>query len=60
MANRFNALKTWARNTFQTLKAIEGAVDYHYEDHAQERFTRLERRVALLEQQLVLSGRKPS
>ncbi len=60
MANRFDTLKTWARNAFQTLKAIERTVDYRYEDYAQDRFNRLEQRLAVLERQLVRPGHKPS
>lgn len=50
MRNPLATVKTWGRQTFQVLRAFEEAVEYRYEDYAQDRFARLEQRVAALEQ----------
>jgi hypothetical protein len=42
-------LKAWAGRTFRVLKAFEEAIEYRFEDYAEERIDGLERRVALLE-----------
>jgi hypothetical protein len=39
----------WFRKTYQALKDWEAALDYRYEDYAQERMLKLEERIAALE-----------
>ncbi len=55
----FRALRQWFATTGVTARAIEEMADYRYEDYAQDRFDKLERHIALLEQQAVLTGSKP-
>lgn len=59
MPKSVDTLKTWGRKAFHTLKAFETAVDYRYEDYAQERFERLEQRVAALEERMPPAARGP-
>jgi|GEM_PF-3168402 len=49
MKSPFSPLRNWARRTFLALKTMEKAMDYRFEDYAQERLQGLERRVAALE-----------
>jgi len=39
----------WFRKIYQALEEMETALDYRYEDYAQERMLKLEQRIAALE-----------
>ena len=52
MKRTLTAVGTWFRRAYDVLKKIEEAVDYNYEDYAEERFKKLEQRLAILENKL--------
>lgn len=58
MPKSIDTVKTWGRKAFRTLQAFEAAVEYRYQDYAQERFDRLERRVAALEARIPVNPRR--
>jgi len=51
MRRAFTAIAAWARTAYHVLKNLEEAAHYRYEDYAQDRFKRLEQRLATLEDQ---------
>ena len=51
MRRASTAISAWIRSAYQVLKNLEAAADYRYEDYAQDRFRRLEQRLAALESQ---------
>jgi len=58
MHKSFTALSAWSRKALRSIKAFEDALDYRYEDYAQDRFAKLEKRVDLLEKQAVPTALK--
>ncbi|HEV2112049.1 MAG TPA: hypothetical protein VGT99_11900 [Gammaproteobacteria bacterium] len=52
MKRTLTAIGAWFRRVYDVLKRMEEAVDYKYEDYAQERFKKLEQRLASLENKL--------
>lgn len=51
MNRTLTAVGAWFRRAYDVLKRMEDAVDYRYEDYAEERFKKMERRLATLENQ---------
>ena len=49
MKRALTAVGAWFRRTYHVLKRMEEAVDYRYEDYAEERFKKLEQRLTALE-----------
>ena len=45
------AVGAWFRRAYEAVKRMEDAVDYKYEDYAEERFKKMEHRLASLENQ---------
>lgn len=52
MKRTLTVIGAWFRRVYEVFKRMEEAVDYRYEDYAEGRFKRLERRLAFLESQL--------
>jgi len=52
MKRLLETLAAWCRGAYGALQRAEEALDYHYEDYAQDRFARLEQRLAALEERL--------
>jgi hypothetical protein len=45
----FTATGVWLRKVYGVLQRVGEAIDYKYEDYAEERFKKMERRLAALE-----------
>jgi hypothetical protein len=45
------AVGAWFQRAYEAVKRMEDAVDYKYEDYAEERFKKMEHRPASLENQ---------
>ncbi len=51
MKRTLTVVSAWFQKAYNVLKRLEEAADYRYEDHAEERFKKLEHRLAALENQ---------
>ncbi|MFI4920129.1 MAG: hypothetical protein ACHQAZ_00645 [Gammaproteobacteria bacterium] len=49
MDSAVSKIGAWFRKAYQAIKDIEDAMDYRYQDYAQARMDRLERRMTALE-----------
>jgi hypothetical protein len=52
MKRILKSIGAWFRKVFHVIKRMEELNDYRYENYAQDRFDRLEQRLAVLEDQL--------